>query len=89
MVDEDGRLGPERAKPGGMQILVGAVVAAADDVGDAEVEVVDDRCPVIGGAAVAADDHEGPHARRREEEGAVADRGVLGEVGGLDVAFRP
>ena len=54
VVDELRRLGPEGGEELALERLVVAVVAAADDVRDPEVDVVDDARKVVGGRAVRA-----------------------------------
>ena len=54
VVDHLGQLAAERARDPLLHLLVRPVVGAADDVGDAEVEVVDDGRELIGGGAVRA-----------------------------------
>ena len=62
------RLAAQCADGGDVERHVGEVIVAADDVGDAEVEVVHRARPVVGGAAVGAQDHERRHAPRAQLE---------------------
>ena len=52
VVDHLGQLASERPRDPLLHLLVGPVVGAADDVGDAEVEIVGDRGELIGRRAV-------------------------------------
>ena len=58
VVDELRRRRPERLEQPPMERLVGAMVVAADDVRDAEVDVVDNRRELIGRRAVLAHQRE-------------------------------
>ena len=55
VVDELGRLRAERLEQPPVELLVRPVVVAADDVRDAEVDVVDDAREVVGRRPVLAE----------------------------------
>ncbi len=74
-MDHLGRLEPERAEERGMQLLVRAVVGAADHVRDLKVGVVDDAREMEGRRAVVAPEHHAVEALRQ-----------AGGVRGLEVA---
>ena len=77
VVDVLGRLGPERAGDRLLELRARQEVLAADDVRDAEVEVVDDRGELVRRPPVGAD-----------ERGALEAQGALG-VRRPDLAARP
>ncbi len=87
MVNELRRLDSQRPGGGHVQRHVRQVIVAADHVGDAEVGVVDHARPVIGGAAVGAQDHKRRHTLAAQLDGAVADAGAGGLSGGFAVAI--
>ena len=62
MVDELRRGRPERLEQAPVQRLVRPVVEAADDVGDAEVDVVDHGGELIGGTSVGAEERDSVEA---------------------------
>ena len=52
VMDHLGQLAPERPRDPLLHLFVRPVVGAADDVGDPEVEIVDNRCELVGRGAV-------------------------------------
>ena len=67
-----GRCGAvQRLRQGELEAGVGEVVLAADDVADAEVEVVDDRREEVGGGAVLAADDGVAEGRELDLDGAA------------------
>ena len=67
-----GRCGAvQRLRQGELEAGVGEVVLAADDVADAEVEVVDDRGEEVGGGAVLAADDGVAEGRELDLDGAA------------------
>ena len=64
VVDHLGQLAAERPRDPLVHLLVGPVVGAADDVGDAEIEIVGDRGELIGRGAVGAGERRPPEPDR-------------------------
>ena len=60
VVDELGRRRAERLEQAAVQLLVRAMVEAAHDVRDPEVDVVDDAREVVGRGAVLAEERRAP-----------------------------
>ena len=73
MVEEHRYRGAQRPEGGFVQRPVGQVVVAADDVGDRVIGVVDNACPVVGRAAIGADDDERADALAGQHQRAVAE----------------
>ena len=73
-MDHLGQLAPERPRDPLLHVFVRPVVGAADDVGDPEVEVVDNRCELVGGGAVRPRER-GP--RKPDRAVHIADRACV------------
>ena len=78
-MDVLGALAPS-ARAAQVQVGIGQVVLAADNVRDAEVDVVDDAGEVVGGASVLANKGDAVEARLAEALG-------CGPVGRLSLAL--
>ena len=97
-MDHLGQLAAERPCDPLLHLLVRPVVGAADDVRDAEVEIVDDRRELVGRRAVGARQRRPgeadravriAHARRRRARAAAASACALGSFALPDRPFVP